>query len=163
MERIKMPVAVIMLAVMCLAVTTIVANSTPSSTPLYIFRMEQVSSKMNFLPTGKNEFTYTTERNYTLTYEIVSKYGAKPLEFTIDTCEPCETAASTCEITCQTCPSTCGNTCPDTCASTCGNTCPSTCEYTCPNTCSKTCNCPATLETCESTCPYTCPHTCANC
>jgi hypothetical protein len=49
-----------------LVVSTVIASSQISNTPLFTFRMEQASSEMNFLPTVVNGFIYTTENGYTL-------------------------------------------------------------------------------------------------
>lgn len=131
-----------------LVVSTVIASSHVSSTPLYTVRMEQASSKMNFLPTAVNEFTYTAENGSTLNYEVPGS-GGEPLEVTV---------GKTCEGTCVE--PTCPHTCPHTCAGnpTCSNTCPDTCGATC-DTCDSTCDtCDSTCigNTCEDTCPFTC-------
>ena len=56
-------------AALALAVTCVTASTSLCNTPLYTFRIEQASSKMNFLPTAMNEFTSTTEKGYNLTYD----------------------------------------------------------------------------------------------
>ena len=74
-----------------------------STTPLYTYRMEQVSSRMNFLPTKVNEFAYTAENAYTLEYHVSGNYDdTKPLE--------CSYYLTTCADTCR---STCNPTCDD--------------------------------------------------
>jgi hypothetical protein len=140
-----MSFAVIGLAAVFLAVTCVTASSW-INTPLYTYRMEQVSSEMSFLPTELNKFSYTVENGYTVNYTFVSCCGANPMK------PPTEV---------ETCPETCdGETCPFTaCGNTCGSTCPNT---SCGNTCD-TCTQP-TCETCEtcSTCT-TCSSTCSTC
>ncbi len=53
-----------------LVITAVIASPLVSNTPLYTVRMEQESSKMNFLPTEVSAFTYTAERGYELTYDV---------------------------------------------------------------------------------------------
>lgn len=131
MDR-KISLAVIgVVAVSC--VVPFVTASSLTSTPLFTLRMEQMSSEKNFLPTEKNEFTYTSEKGFTLGYEI-SGYsgGVNPLMTEGSTCNPtCN--VKTC-ITCLTCEScfhcvTVNPTCDDlTCQRTCNPTCD---EQTC--------------------------------
>lgn len=179
----KWTIALVGAALVLFALTCVTARSS-ISTPLYNIRMEQQSSKMNFLPTAVNGFTYTTEKGYNLGCDIpgVAGYcGVSPLATSpASTCNPscfdtCEdtclwTCFDTCENTCSTCESTCPATCPDTCY----DTCPATC-WTCPFTCQDTCDystCPYSTcrnstcqcSTCEvGTCGYTCPITCLGC
>jgi len=61
MEVKQMMITVIGIAITVLVVAAVTADSSATNTPLYMMRMEQVSSKMNFLPTTMNTFTYTTE------------------------------------------------------------------------------------------------------
>lgn len=150
MDRKKMLATVVSVAVV-LAVTAVTASSVTSNTPLYTYRMEQQSSKMNFLSTEMNDFTYTAEKGYTILFDSTGCSSAQPCS-TYDTCSECTTI----EITCWSCWNTCWNTCPATCESTCPNTC-GTCAQTCPNTCKNTCP-----STCWSTCPNTCWDTCWN-
>jgi hypothetical protein len=138
------------------------ATSLMADTPLYTFRMEQASSKMNFLPTETSSFTYTAEIGCTVTYAVERYCGfAMPLMTTpYDTlCETC--GPETCD-TCQTCEETCEETCYPTCQNTCWQTCNDpTCPGTCPVTCS-TCNPTCTEPTCPTTCWDTCSFsTCA--
>lgn len=140
-------------AVFVALAVTCVASSSVNTTPLYTLRMEQASSKMHFLPTAVNGFTYTTEKGYIC--GIVGCCNGTLLG-TFDTCSECTTI----EITCYTCPPTSWSTCPNTCLYTCRNTCPNTCQNTCPNTCN-TCN-PTCPYTCQNTCPNTCWNTCWN-
>ena len=125
-----------------LTVTVVIANSRTIDTPLYTVRMEQVSSKMNFLPTEMNEFTYSTEKGYEVDYDGFrgcSGVKAPPK------CTELETTCvhTYCEYTCVA--STCESTCPLTC---------DTCEgYTCTYTCDPTCfTCPVTECTCSPIC-----------
>ena len=162
----KVFLAVVSIAILC-ATATVTASSKISGTPLYTFRMEQVSSKMNFLPTAMNEVVYTARNGYTLDCGIFGGYcDVGPFKVP---------AGGTCS---ETCPETCEDTCPLTrclpCNDTYGDTCPNTCE-TCPLTCPATClaftnclpcndtygdTCPDTCETCYNTCPATCAATC---
>lgn len=132
----KMSVVVVSIAVTLLAVTAVTAHSW-TSTPLYVYRMEQQSSKMHFLATEVNGFTYTAEKGYELNYDAeVCCNGENPLDFTDQTCGTvCMSCNYSCPLTCITCMSTC-ETCNSTC-STCKETC-GTCWYTC-NTCWETC------------------------
>lgn len=145
-------VAVSMIFVL-LAAAFVTANSWTGMTPLYTIRMEQQSSEKHFLPTERNDFTYTAENGCTILY-TAGYCGSLPAAETLigPTCwDSCD---GTCDLTCwETCPNTC-NTCWNTCQSTCPNTCQSTCQSTCPNTCEQTC------DTCGSTCGYTCEGTC---
>jgi hypothetical protein len=151
------------------AVVFVTAASQASATPLFTVRMEQVSSKMNFLPTEINGFTYDTEKGYTVTFGINKYCSSDPSETILD--DTCMTMCGTCPFSClescfetcdtwPSCPVTC-DTCTSNCNPTCyGPTCPQTCEPTCetptcPHTCYETC------ETCDDpTCPYTCYETC---
>jgi hypothetical protein len=132
------------------AITAATAYNRTATTPLYTIRMEQVSSKMNFLPTAVNEFTYSAEKGYTLDCSIQGYGGVQPLKPPTES-PPCETW-ETCDPTCpNTCIDTCPNTCPNTCE-TCPLTCPLTCLATCPNTCAATCPITCDGPTCPSTC-----------
>ena len=124
----KILIIVTSVTVVFLAIAAVTAYNRATDTPLYTVRMEQASSKMNFLPTAVNGFTYTAEKGYTLNYGIQGYGGAKPLEphTKVPPCETWETCDPTCPNTCAaTCPNTCPATCPDTCD---GPTCPSTCD-----------------------------------
>ena len=136
--------ACVILAVMCVTATPRL------STPLYTYRMEQASSKMNFLPTEKSIFAYTTEKGYSLNCN--ASFCDRGHPNMSDTYEECTTI----EITCITCPGTCTDTCWPTCTNTC-QTCPATCPGTCKNTCGNTC------QTCEPTCLQITCYTCFGC
>lgn len=115
-----------------LAVTAVAASSRPLNTPLYKFRIEQASYRMNFLPTERNTFAYTTEKGFKLDYDVFGEYccGENPLasEYTCD--PPC--TFDTCEQT------SCGETCQNTCA---GASCRLTCGgETCDPTACLTCS-----------------------
>lgn len=142
MNRRKILVAVVSVCAVLVA-NTVIASSQISNTPLFTFRMEQASNRMNFLPTAVNGFTYTTENGCTLNNAV--GHSGEPLEVTV---------GKTCEGTCVE--PTCPNTCLHTCA---GNP---TCSNTCPNTCGSTCDtCEQTCDTCDDTCVgVTCPGTC---
>lgn len=150
----KMLVALISGVLVC--AVTVTASSSMPATPLYMVRMEQVSSTMNFLPTEVNGFTYAAEKGYTVDYDGSGYYGGTRDVTTGRTCEgTCiePTCPHTCWSTCgggSTCEgggSTCGDTCPNTCGATC-YTCDQTCD-TCPNTCiGNTCNDSCTPPTC---------------
>ena len=70
MDKKKISTAMISLIVASLAVATMTASSSLYNTPLYTFRMEQVSNEMNFLPTEMNDLTYTAENGYNLNYGV---------------------------------------------------------------------------------------------
>lgn len=154
MDRKKVSLAVLSIAIGSLAVAYVAASSQILNTPLYTFRMEQQSSEMNFLPTEMNTFTYTAERGCNLTYGVVGWCGVNPLS---------TSPASTCNPSCF---DTCEDTCEWTCFDTCGRTCPSTCDdptcvlFTCGithwETCPSTCDDPTCVFTCESTHWETC-------
>ena len=107
----------VVVGVAALAATVVHASSQTVDTPLYIYRMEQQSNKMHFLPTIMNEFAYTTEKGYTIEHEIAALCVVQPRNpLTIGfTCETCR------DPTCVTCVETCLPTCDDTtCLNTCG-------------------------------------------
>jgi hypothetical protein len=161
----KMLVVITSLTIVSLAVTCVTANGWISNTPLYILRMEQQSSKMHFLPTATNNFTYTAEKGVSLNYSISGCCGGIPLVFTQRSTECDETCGNSCGITCDSCGNTCGSTCPSTCGSTCPYTCWSTCAYSCGGTCA---TCGSTCDetcggTCDETCDATCHETCDTC
>lgn len=85
-----------------LTVACVASSSWVSITPLYTYRMEQVSSRMNFLPTEVNTFAYTAENKYTLDHYVSGNYGdVKPLEcsYYLTTCA--DTCIHTCNPTCD--------------------------------------------------------------
>jgi hypothetical protein len=157
----KKKMSVVMIGVVLVALGVTVTASSVSHTPLYTFRMEQVSDKMNFLPTEVNGFTYTSEKGYVLNYGLTGFCkNVEPLSTLPNTSCPEETCEGSCENTCiYTCDPTCPYTCDDpTCPYTCDDpTCDPTCEYTCDPTCSSPWTC--YLSTCE----YTCIPTCETC
>lgn len=133
-DKKKMLVAVMGVVFVFITITS--ASSLMGSTPLYMVRMEQVSSKMNFLPTAVNGFTYTTESGCTVNYNATTNnFGAVPLMTTpgdtyCETCDPEQTCLGTCQE--PTCPITCeGLTCEGTCYR---HECPFT-EWIFPATC----------------------------
>jgi hypothetical protein len=178
-------IGVISAAVAICAVAAVAASSSSVNTPLYMVRMEQASSEMNFLPTDVNAFAYNTEKGCTFEYGIAEYcYGAVPLDTgSQDTCYGYLTCTPscfngwtcdgwTCWVSCDgftcsgiTCWYSCDvftcqwpYTCPNTCPATCGSTC-STCQgqgWTCDAT-----GCQNTCSTCDQpTCPNTCWETC---
>lgn len=129
MDRKRMLLAMISVALLSLMVAVVTASSSMSYTPLYTLRMEQVSSEKSFLPTSTSTFTYTAEKGYILNYDISEGCcGVTPLIMTFqptcefyNTCDTCSTCTYTCPITCRvTCRCSCQNTCPNTC-STCND------------------------------------------
>ena len=157
----KMSVAVMGAVAVSVVVVFVSASPLMADTPLYTLRMEQHSSKMSFLPTAVNGFTYITEGGHTVSCDVAGYCGGV-LRGTDATCHPtCD--GWTCDQT--GCQSTCDETCPNTCSATCPATCPNTCStcqgqgFTCDDTsCQDTCE----QGTCSPTCPYTCGHTCGN-
>ena len=103
-----------------------VSASSSCNTPLYTVRMEQVSSRMNFLPPGVNNFIYTAEKGYILTHDtgvVHALHTETTSELTciIPTCDfTCQNtcAQTSCQTTCYTCLETCPRTC-DTCTPMC--------------------------------------------
>lgn len=183
----KISLVVTGIGIVLVGIACVGASPSPSDTPLYTVRMEQVSSAMHFLPTAVNGFVYNTESGYTLDHGLnyITVTPATPT-YIGPTCD------YTCAYTCEghthfglTCWYTCGNftylvhTCEMSCGlwtcdggatcSTCVQTCLPTCQYTCPATCLNTCNgytcddtsCQNTCYTCDQpTCPATCWDTC---
>lgn len=138
MDRKKVLIVVASI-VASLAITTVTARSLTWNTPLYTLRMEQQSNKMNFLPTEMNEFVYSAEHGYNLTYEVLEYCSAEPLVETVGTCSSTCPYVSCAVGTCSTCG---GNTCDDTsCQPSCWYTCWETCDdWTCnPDTCKNPC------------------------
>jgi hypothetical protein len=154
MNRKKMLIAVTNMALVFLVATFVTAHPSTSNTPLYTLRMEQASSRMNFLPTTMNNFTYITEQGYEANYDVLGCCGGiEPLDTGVWTCYYSTCGGPTCWLTCPaSCYGTCYDpTCPATCPYTCGYSCGGTC-YTCEETCE---------ETCEKSCEYTsCPRDC---
>jgi hypothetical protein len=142
MDRKKISVAVTSVAVTFLAITCVTASFQTTNTPLYTVRMEQASSKMNFLPTEMNEFTYITEKEYNLDYCITGRCNSHGggdvtplLPYTCSTCDEyyCEepTHCGTCVTCYSTCQSSCGGTCSTCTGLTCEGTCyPTECDWT---------------------------------
>lgn len=117
----KQKVILSIVAVALCAGTSVAASAWNVSTPLYTYRMEQVSSKMGFLPTTTNGFTYMAENGYT-----VYNGGG------------CTVISDSPANTWYTCEKTCGYTCPDSCMATCLISCAG---YTCtPTVCQQTCS-----------------------
>lgn len=140
MDRTKVSIAVLSIVIVSI-VTAATARSSTSNTPLYTVRMEQASSKMNFLPTETNKFSYTTEEGHILDCDVAGG---------------CCTAESFTAITCEPEPS-CWETCWSSCKPSCWETC-STCFYTCPWTCGET-SCLITCPPCDDT-SFTCAPLC---
>lgn len=121
MNRIQKRVltAIVSVSMVSLALACVTASPSISTTPLYRYRMEQTSSKMSFLPTEMNEFTYTTEIGYTLNCGDVwecfnGAWSLSPqctrLMFLtgeascLGTCDTCEGSVMICPFTeCVTC------------------------------------------------------------
>ncbi|MBU6998901.1 MAG: hypothetical protein HXS41_09050 [Theionarchaea archaeon] len=127
MEK-KSVVILALVSAIALFVATAVSASSLTGSPLFNLRMEQQSSKMNFLPTEINGFTYTSESTYSLALEFSQCCAVVPLGP-----EPTNHQVP-CEWTVQTCPLTCLSTCPETCY-TCNTCLVETCPYTCSFTC----------------------------
>ncbi|MBU6996543.1 MAG: hypothetical protein HXS41_15370 [Theionarchaea archaeon] len=153
MEKKRLSIAAVGIVVALLTIMFATATSLMADTPLFTLRMEQVSSKMSFLPTVMNGFTYHTENGYTFSNCAAGYCGGAGLLGTDATCHP------TCDTCAATCPDTCYNTCPDTCYNTCPDTCVATCVATCPYTCDDPVTCHGE-HTCQETCGYTCPDSC---
>ena len=153
MKKIRLMSLTVVSVIFVSLVVSITASPFVSSVPLFTFRMEQVSSEKNFLPTEKNTFTYTTGGTYTLNHNVLGCCGViVPLITAGDVCETVgspvcppdpESVSGTCDQY------TCGNTCWCTCSLV------STCSNTCPETCPNTCGVPTCGATCENTCPET--------
>jgi hypothetical protein len=87
-------ISVISVAIVALAVTAVSASLSRESTPLYKYRMEQLSNKMSFSPTKVSDFAYTAKGEYTLDCSVSGTRGAIPAgpvswgRITCDTCDP---------------------------------------------------------------------------
>jgi hypothetical protein len=102
-----------------LAIACVTANTLTVDTPLYTYRMEQVSSQMNFLPVEANGFNYNSQNCCLLSYstgctvplDIPTTFPCKPTEETcLNSCGG--TCSYTCKVTeCESCSFTCGSTC----------------------------------------------------
>lgn len=112
----KISLVVIGMALVLCTVTAVTASTWTVHTPLYVVRMEQASSKMNFLPTEVNTFAYIAEKGCSLDYCAAGGCGAVPLVTT-----PVETG-ETCQYTCD------DPTCPLVCLSTFRYTCKRPCQ-----------------------------------
>ena len=119
----KIPAAIIGIVVATLLVSTAMASPQITDTPLYTYRMEQESSRMNFLATERNTFSYTAESGYELNYDTIGGWvfirrieivscGGYVCFFAV----ACTYEGGTCYylLTCNTCnPPTCSpTTCP---------------------------------------------------
>lgn len=130
MKRKMISLAVISAVLTGFAITAVLASSWTFATPLYTVRMEQASSRMNFLPTEMKGFTYMTERGCSLNYDSLGYCSVSPLsdrptspQILCKWTDP----YSTCQSTCSTCPVTCPETCYTCLVETCPDTCPMTC------------------------------------
>lgn len=66
----RLSVAAISTGVVVSVVLFATAGSLLADTPLYISRMEQANSKMNFLPTSVKNFFYTTEQGHAVNCSV---------------------------------------------------------------------------------------------
>ena len=151
MDKKWISVGVISVFIVSLTVAAGSATFLTTNSPLFNLRMEQASSRMNFLPRDVHTFTYATGNGYTVNIEVSGFCSVRPMApDTEPECKPdpisvsgtCDqwTCGDTCWYTCHYV-NTCANTCPATCPNTCGvPTCGNTCELTCPETeCSPEC------------------------
>lgn len=123
----KMLLTVISTIVALLAVTFVTASPWTANTPLYAVRMEQASSKMNFLPTEMNGFTYTSEKGYEISCDVTICPNVEPSSDKPTSAQnPCKWTDPYSTCSGYTCWLSCGGTC-ETCAVTCPNTCNPTC------------------------------------
>ena len=133
MKTQKWALMVLSAAVVSLVISTVAASPGESNTPLYTVRMEQASSAMNFLPTEKNSFTYTTEPGYTLEYNGAQDvYGMQYLYYPPTNLMYYTCLGLTCYFSCnqeQTCFGY------GTCLDTCNYTCVTCLYYSCGGTC----------------------------
>ena len=108
----KIVIGAIIVAIAFLAMVAVSASLRIQNTPLYTYRMEQTSSKMNFLPTEMNRFAYITEKGYTLEYGAAEEFcGA---ELSGYTCNPFFTCLKTCYNSTVGCGCDTQFTCPQT-------------------------------------------------
>ena len=64
----KMSIVTIGAVLVVFVMTVVTVNLLTSHTPLHTVRMEQMSSKMVFLPTVTNESTYVTQKGVKMNY-----------------------------------------------------------------------------------------------
>jgi hypothetical protein len=136
------------------AIAALSAHSLSENTPLFVFRMEQASNSMDFLPLEMSSFDYNTVQGFTLDQCCAGKL--MPLFTLGNTCISGCTEDATCVYTCDdnTCLSSCNGTCGSSCGGTCTtcNSCSSTCSSTCGDTCGSTCDASCVIYTCPKTC-----------
>lgn len=111
-------IGVVSMAVVILVMAAVTASVSNTNTPLYVFRMEQQSTKMNFLPTPEHDFTYTSEDGYTINTISEGYCGAVPLVSFAWTCSY-STCLKTCRYSTVACDCDTVLTCPETLC-TCG-------------------------------------------
>ncbi len=87
-------ISVVSVAFIGCIVAAVSADFSNHSTPLYTYRMAQMSNKMSFLPTQVNDFTYNVRGEYTIACDVSGAKGAVPAgpvswgRITCDTCDP---------------------------------------------------------------------------
>ena len=85
--------SIVGIAIVACAVVAVSATFPGANTPLYRFRMEQISNQMNFSPVKMSGYTYTAEGGYTLHYEVSGSEGsvipAGDKSWDILTCSTC--------------------------------------------------------------------------
>jgi len=74
-RNLRISAVVIGMAVLIFLASAAMASQQVTDTPLYTYRIEQASSKMNFLVTERNVYSYTTESGYELNYGTIRGWG----------------------------------------------------------------------------------------
>jgi len=74
-RNLRISVVVIGMAVLTFLASVAMASQQVTDTPLYAYRIEQASSKMNFLVTKRNVYSYTAESGYELNYGTIKGWG----------------------------------------------------------------------------------------
>ncbi|MBU7028275.1 MAG: hypothetical protein HXS48_15190 [Theionarchaea archaeon] len=74
-RSLRISVVVIGMAVLTVLASVAMASQQVTDTPLYTYRIEQASSKMNFLVTERNVYSYTAESGYELNYGTIRGWG----------------------------------------------------------------------------------------
>jgi len=116
MDRNRVVVAATAITIFFAIACTTASNWT-SHSPLYTFRMEQASNRMNFFPAERNDFVYTTGEGYELNCDVTLISGESPQIESVVICTfNCPTEAATCadptECFINTCKETqCDRTC----------------------------------------------------
>ena len=117
-RNLKISIAVSGVIIAFLVLSTVTASQRAPNTPLYTFRIEQTSCRMNFSSTSMNSFAYDTRNGCTLNFGFVTDSGVIRVFGGAGTCwryPDCYSYAISCETcfhyTCYSCRYTCPPLC----------------------------------------------------